>query len=76
MPSSARFATFARIQVRPVLALLVPAAAALTLVLAAEPAPADTSTVSAGDVQATTLTATVTTAAPQTNESDNGFSWG
>ncbi|MEU7701290.1 hypothetical protein [Streptomyces sp. NPDC039028] len=68
MPSSARFTPFARIQVRPVLALLVPAAAALTLVLAAEPAPAEASSATAAGVQ--------TVAAAQTNEGDNGFSWG
>ncbi|KQX53975.1 MULTISPECIES: hypothetical protein [unclassified Streptomyces] len=65
MLSAARFAPFARIQVRPVLALLVPATAALAVVLAAQPAPAATS-VTAQDV-------TVTTPA---TDSDNGFSWG
>ncbi|MCB8903043.1 MULTISPECIES: hypothetical protein [unclassified Streptomyces] len=70
MPSSARFATFARVQVRPVLALLVPAAAALTLVLAAEPASSGSpAAVAADGVPAATAT-------PQTNDSDNGFSWG
>ncbi|MEF9885288.1 hypothetical protein [Streptomyces sp. P9-A4] len=66
MLSAARFATFARIQVRPVLALLVPATAALAVVLAAQPAPAAPS-VTAQDL---------TVAAAQTTDSDNGFSWG
>ncbi|MCX5228579.1 hypothetical protein ABZY16_13420 [Streptomyces sp. NPDC006553] len=70
MLSSARFATFAHLQVRPVLALLVPAAAALTLVLAAEPASAGATAVAASDV------VPAATATAQTDDSDNGFSWG
>ncbi|MFC9336503.1 hypothetical protein ACFT0G_17040 [Streptomyces sp. NPDC057020] len=85
MPSSARFATFARVQVRPALALLVPAAAALTLVLATtEPATAGAPVVAAATdgvpapTTATTTTAATAATAPtaQTNDSDNGFSWG
>ncbi|MFF3842106.1 hypothetical protein [Streptomyces sp. NPDC001930] len=66
MLSSARFATFARVQVRPALALLVPAAAALTLVLAAGPASAGAPAVVAADGAP----------AAQTTTGDDGFSWG
>ncbi|WP_318209145.1 hypothetical protein [Streptomyces sp. SJL17-1] len=69
MLSSARFAAFARVQIRPVLALLVPAAAALTLVLAAEPASAGAAPVLADDAPVAATTA-------QTTDGDNGFSWG
>ncbi|WP_369146437.1 hypothetical protein [Streptomyces sp. R44] len=68
MPSSARFATFARIQLRAVVALAVPAAAALTLVLAAQPAPAVTAS---GDTASGTVTSTV-----QPSDGNDGFSWG
>ncbi|MFE9139021.1 hypothetical protein [Streptomyces sp. NPDC007355] len=67
MPSSARFVAFAPVQVRPALALLVPAAAALTLVLTAQPAPAGAAVVTAEDTTAPTA---------QPTDSDNGFSWG
>ncbi|MER7945759.1 hypothetical protein ABTY59_00030 [Streptomyces sp. NPDC096079] len=64
MPSSARFATFARIQLRAAVALAVPAAAALTLVLAAQPATAGTAVTADG-------TTTV-----QPTDGNDGFSWG
>ncbi|MHA4775217.1 hypothetical protein L1085_012025 [Streptomyces sp. MSC1_001] len=67
MPRSDRFAAFARVQVRPALALLVPAAAALTLVLTAQPATAGAAVVTAEDATAPTA---------QPTDSDNGFSWG
>ncbi|MFF8374506.1 hypothetical protein ACF07V_00015 [Streptomyces sp. NPDC015661] len=66
MPSSARFATFARVQLRAVVALAVPAAAALTLVLATQPAPAGTVAVTASD----------TTGTVQPGDGNDGFSWG
>ncbi|WP_328942626.1 hypothetical protein OG259_14395 [Streptomyces sp. NBC_00250] len=66
MLSATRFAAFARIQVRPALALLVPAAAALTLVLAADPA-SDGAGVTDGGT---------TVAAARTTAGDDGFSWG
>ncbi|MEU5920193.1 hypothetical protein [Streptomyces sp. NPDC047141] len=83
MPSSARFATFARIQLRAAVALTVPAAA-LTLVLAAQPASADPAAVTASDQAAVTtaVTTSVTasgtadTSAAQPTDSNDGFSWG
>ncbi|MFE7513865.1 hypothetical protein ACFU8I_21975 [Streptomyces sp. NPDC057540] len=66
MPSSARFATFARIQLRAALALTVPATAALTLVLAAQPAPAATVTASG----------TAGSATVRPTDANDGFSWG
>ncbi|MFD3571028.1 hypothetical protein [Streptomyces sp. NPDC058667] len=66
MPSSARHATFVRVQLRPVLALFVPAAAALALVLSAQPAPG-AAVVTAEDV---------TAPATQPADSGDGFSWG
>ncbi|MFC9592665.1 hypothetical protein ACFTUC_23110 [Streptomyces sp. NPDC056944] len=66
MPSSARFATFARIQLRAAVALTVPAAAALTLVLAAQPATAATDA----------ATGTTGTATVRPTDANDGFSWG
>ncbi|WP_426366053.1 hypothetical protein [Streptomyces sp. E-08] len=68
MLSSARFATFARIQLRAAVALTVPAAAALTLVLAAQPATAAT--------DAATASGTTGTATVQPTDANDGFSWG
>ncbi|MFI9117199.1 hypothetical protein [Streptomyces venezuelae] len=68
MLSSARYAAFVRVQVRPVLALLVPAAAALTLVLSAQPALAGASAVVADGGPAAT--------AQPTTDGGDGFSWG
>ncbi|KOX27670.1 MULTISPECIES: hypothetical protein [unclassified Streptomyces] len=70
MPSNARFATFVRLRVRAVrtvLGLLVPAAAALSLVLAAQPAETGAAPVTAGDIAVTGATA---------QDGGDGFSWG
>ncbi|MEU2115735.1 hypothetical protein ABZ567_08765 [Streptomyces sp. NPDC016459] len=66
MPSSARYAAFVRVQLRPVLALFVPAAAALAFVLSAQSAP--------GAAGVTAEDVTAPTARPA--DSGDGFSWG
>ncbi|MFC8898492.1 hypothetical protein ACPCAE_13825 [Streptomyces cinereoruber] len=67
MPSNARFAAFASLRVRSALALLVPAAAALSLVLAVQPAETAAAPVTAADITVTGGTA---------RAGGDGFSWG